>query len=81
MKYTDINIPGVFVTHKQENKPSFDVEIVVNAIGEIVIYVDMEGMEDEDGIQDMYINNHKILERDELKNIIDGLTKIYEGTE
>ena len=73
MKYTDINIPSVFVT--QSKRRPFEVEVSVNAIGEIVMDVDIDDYNDDN------IMNHKILERDELKNIIDGLTKIYEGTE
>ena len=71
-KYTDLNIPGVYIN--QQKRDPFEIEFSVNAIGEVVVDIDVDSYEGN-------IMNNKILERDELKKLIDGLTKLYEGTE
>ena len=71
-KYTDLNIPGVQIV--QPKRKPFEIEFYVTAIGEVIVDVDTEGYEEN-------FCGHKVLEREELKRLIDGLTKLYEGTE
>jgi len=52
-------------------RDDFDVEVIAEGTGDIMIYVSVEGS---DGSE----NARTILSKDELKKMIDDLQKIYE---
>ena len=61
---------NVFITKKEH----FEIEFGLDGRGDICIWVDGYGFTED-------FESDTVISRDELKNIIDGLTKIYEETE
>jgi len=63
------NIPSVYI-----NSDRTDIEFIIDSIGDVTMYTSSEGFDEN-------VEDEKIIEKAEMKRIIDDLTKIYENME